>query len=170
MNRSHLRHWLEGIGIMAVVASLIFLGLQVRQERNVAAGQYAYDWLAAKSELTGLIIENNGIWIRGLKGEELSEEDSVTFDALATNYIVFQTARYLNRVLVSGGDEFAVLVELAHTIETFPGLRTSWNKDSRLREEMHGSPPDFWLEVEEILREIDSGERQTIHVDSFVFF
>jgi len=170
MNRSHLRHWLEGIGIMAVVASLIFLGLQVRQERNVAAGQYAYEWLAARSEFIGLIIENNAIWMRGLKGEELSEEDSVTFDALATNYIGFQTARYLNRVLVSGGDEFAVLVELAHTIETFPGLRTSWNKTSRLRKEMLGSPPDFWLEVEEILREIDSGERQTILVDSFVFF
>ncbi len=154
---------------MAVVASLIFLGLQVRQERNVAAGQYAYDWLAAKSELTGLIIENNGIWMHGLKGEELSDEDSVTFDALANNFIGFQVARYRNRVLVSGGDEFGVLVELAHTIETFPGLRTSWNKGSRLREEMHGSPPDFWLAVEKILKEIDSGERQTIRVDSFVF-
>ena len=52
---------------------------------------------------------------------------------------------------------------------TFPGLRTSWNKGSRLREEMHGGPPDLWLEVEEILREIDSGERQKIRVDSFVF-
>ena len=72
-------------------------------------------------------------------------------------------------MLVSGGDEFAVLVELAHTIETFPGLRASWNEASRLREEMLGSPPDFWLAVEDILREIDSGERQTIRVDSFVF-
>ena len=169
MNRSHLRDWLQGIGIMAVVASLIFLGLQVRQERNVAAGQYAYDWLAAKSELTGLIIENNGIWMRGLKGEELSEEDSVTFNALASNFIGFQVARYRNRMLVSGGDEYRVLVELAHTIETFPGLRTSWNKASRLREELHGTPPDFYLAVEDILREIDSGERQTIRVDSFVF-
>jgi len=104
-----------------------------------------------------------------LKGEELSEEDSVTFDALANNFIGFQIARYRNRVLVSGGDEFGVLVELAHTIETFPGLRTSWNKGSRLREEMHGSPSDFYLAVEDILREIDSGERQTIRVDSFVF-
>ena len=170
MNRSHLRDWLQGIGIMAVVASLIFLGLQVRQERNVAAGQYAYDWLSAKSELTGLIIKNNGIWMRGLKGEELSDEDSVTFDALATNFIGFQVARYRNRVLVSGGDEFAVLVELAHSIERFPGLRTSWNKNSRLREEMLGRPSDFGLEVEEILREIDSGERQTIRDDSFVFW
>jgi hypothetical protein len=36
MNNKNMRNWLEGIGIVAVVASLIFVGFQVRQEKSIA--------------------------------------------------------------------------------------------------------------------------------------
>jgi len=36
MDHRQLRDWLEGIGFIAVIASLMFVGLQFRQERNIA--------------------------------------------------------------------------------------------------------------------------------------
>ena len=87
MNSSHLRHWLEGIGIFAVVASFIFLGVQIHQEGKISSAQYAYDLFSAKkSELIGLIVDNKSLWIRGLNGELLSKDDAIAFEALAATY------------------------------------------------------------------------------------
>ena len=170
MNSSHLRHWLEGIGIFAVVASFVFLGVQIHQEGIISSAQYAYDLLSAKrSELIGLIVDNKSLWIRGLNGELLSKDDAIAFEALAATYFGFEVARYRNRLLVSGDDEFAVVLEMAHIVQTFPGLKDSWRKHLRIRRELHGKPSAFELEVEKTLKEFESGERQPIHIDSFVF-
>ena len=57
MNRSRLRNWLEGIGVFAVVASLIFLGLQVQREGINASELYAHELLSVKkSELANMAL------------------------------------------------------------------------------------------------------------------
>ena len=41
MNRTRLHNWIELVGLVAIVSSLIFVGLELKQSREVAiAGQY----------------------------------------------------------------------------------------------------------------------------------
>jgi hypothetical protein len=66
MTHERWRTYFEAVGISAVVASLIFVGIQLRQDQKIATAQYAYDWLGAKIEISALIAENKEIWIAGL--------------------------------------------------------------------------------------------------------
>ncbi len=47
MTKENWKDWLEGIGIVAIVASLIFVGLQMRQAQKIAAGEF-YLYLGVK--------------------------------------------------------------------------------------------------------------------------
>lgn len=167
MTQEKLRTWFEVIGISAVVASLVFVGVQIRQEQKIAAGQYAYDWLSAKIELTGLIAEHKEIWVAGLKGEELSEVDSAVLDNLISTWIGFQTARYRNRLLISGGSASAVALEVANSIHTYPRLKVFWRRRVNSLAEAYGDLGEGMTpHVTRLLKEIESGNRE--HIPRFV--
>lgn len=167
MTQEKWRTWFEAIGISAVVASLVFVGVQLRQEQEIAAGQYAYDWLEAKIELSGLIAENKDVWVAGLKGEDLSEVDLVVLDTMISAWIGFQTARYRNRLLISGDDASAVALEVANSIHTYPGLKKFWRDYINYSTELHGGVLGMALNVDQLLQDIESGKRT--HFKNFRF-
>ena len=68
---------------MGVVASLVFVGLEVRQSRQIAY----MDQLAVARQLVAdyrqKLIENSDTWYRGCSGEELSDSERFVFGQLA---------------------------------------------------------------------------------------
>ena len=58
----------EAIGVAAIVASLIFVGLQVRQEDDVARLELIDRSIDHQRELHKWIAENADLWIRGCAG------------------------------------------------------------------------------------------------------
>jgi len=75
MNSARLNDWMQVVGIFAVVASMIFVGLQMKQSQEIAlAAQYhertvvAVDWIMAQHEHG-----NFGAWAR-LCGQEFSQD------------------------------------------------------------------------------------------------
>ena len=93
--------WKEGaelIGIAAIVASLVFLGLQIRQTEEVASTEIFIAYQEARKSYERLIIENADVWRRACVGEELTAPEqliaSQIFEAfLNTNYVGWQAAR-----------------------------------------------------------------------------
>ena len=83
MSISRIREWLEIAGLMGVVASLVFVGLEVRQSRQIAY----MDQLAVARQLVAdyrqKLIENSDLWYRGCSGEELSDSERFVFGQLA---------------------------------------------------------------------------------------
>ena len=83
MNGSRIREWLEIVGLMGVIASLVFVGLEVRQSRQIAS----MDQLAVARQLVSAyrqnLIANSDIWVRGCRGEELSDPEKFVFSQLA---------------------------------------------------------------------------------------
>ena len=83
LNSSRIREWLEIVGLMGVVGSLIFVGLEVRQSRQIAY----MDQLAVARQLVGdyrqKLIENSEIWYRGCSGEVLADAERFVFVQLA---------------------------------------------------------------------------------------
>jgi len=68
---------------MGVVASLVFVGLEVRQSRQIAY----MDQLAVARQLVSdyrqELIANSDLWYRGCSGDELSDSERFVFSQLA---------------------------------------------------------------------------------------
>lgn len=56
---------LELIGIFAIVVSLVFVGIQLQQDQQIAVAQLYADFDDTQIELSQLLIENEDVWLRG---------------------------------------------------------------------------------------------------------
>ncbi len=83
MARDQWKDVLEAIGFAALVASLIFVGLQIRQDHQIERLQNAADFDDTMIEYARVINANREVWIRGLEGAELSATDQVAFEAVS---------------------------------------------------------------------------------------
>ena len=72
MNRGQLKDLLEAVGFIVLIASLIFVGLQIRQDHTIARAQDAADFDDTMIEYARVINANRDVWIRGLEGTELT--------------------------------------------------------------------------------------------------
>ena len=86
---------IELTGIVAIVASLIFVGLQIRQDDRTARLEL-FD--RAEEQLRGFrgfISEHADVWHRGCSGAKLSGEDKVIFVAIYNTYIDHNFLRWM---------------------------------------------------------------------------
>ena len=123
MKRTNWKDILELIGIAAIVASLLFVGLQMKQDQEIAQAQAIVDASAVVTELNQFIVTNREVWIKGLDGAELSVEENLTFRALCrANYLRkishWERARRLNV-----GNPDLIIQSFAYEIFIYPGLR-----------------------------------------------
>lgn len=90
----------EVIGITAIVASLVFVGLEMRQSRDIAIGEGNLANAAVQIERNNAISEYSDIWSRGNAGEPLSSNEVVIFQNLVKNTEIhaFMEAMRLLRV------------------------------------------------------------------------
>ena len=123
------------IGVTAIVASLIFVGLQLQQDRKLGIADITSARTESAVVLTQLVAENRELWIRGLDGAELSTGDEMTFFAIAETIEthLFEQWSNLNQI---GDGAFAddILRDYAYQVYSYPGLRRIWEEDGeRLR-------------------------------------
>ena len=127
MNDAKLREWLEIIGILAVVASLVFVGLEIRQ-----SGRTAYDESISSDydsivSVETAITENADVWLRGCRAEELSDVDRVKFTHLYTMYEFMYFMRWMRAINgVGGGTEKLALDNMAWNLYRSKGLMREW--------------------------------------------
>ena len=69
MNKTDWKDTAELVGIAAIVASLIFVGLQLRQESAIAARESSSDFVEAGIEMAQLFSDNRQVWRKALDGE-----------------------------------------------------------------------------------------------------
>ena len=76
------RNWKDAaelVGIAAIVASLIFVGLQMRQSGAIARSQMYGNDLANSLSTYNAIAEHPDIWVRGKRGDELDPANAEVF-------------------------------------------------------------------------------------------
>ena len=83
MTREQWKSVFEAIGFMVLIASLIFVGLQIRQEHQIARAQNSADFDDTMIEYARVINANREVWKKGLEGEELPPTDQIAFEAVA---------------------------------------------------------------------------------------
>lgn len=146
----------ELAGVAALVASLIFVGLQIRQEHRLARAQNAADFDDTMIEYARVINANREIWIRGLEGGELSLADQVSFEVVA--FAVWQKFNGLHTrdYLLGGRGREGIARQLASELYIFPGLRHYFVARCEHQESM-GFSRAFCRNVQEQLGKLDDG-------------
>lgn len=123
-----LEKLIEIVGMAAIIASLIFVGVQLQQDRRIAE----VDLLSAISdqslEFAQLIQADPQLWRRGLAGELLSEDEAIAFDAVAAAMFRMYANQYRITVafqgLTIGIGASESEREYAYAVYSNPGLRT----------------------------------------------
>ena len=115
----------EFVGISAIVASLIFVGFQLKQDHDVARAEFTQSSMAISVEVNSMIAEHAEIWLKGRNDVELSDAEMIVMRRLVDS--VYRRARYtaqMSRTL--GGLGEAQLRDLAILLYENPGARRTW--------------------------------------------
>ena len=72
----------ELIGIAAIVASLIFVGMQMRQEQEIAIVEALSLRVVTSAEVANLISSNRAAWVKAANGEKLSDLDEAVVESI----------------------------------------------------------------------------------------
>ena len=116
----------ELVGIGAIVGSLIFVGLQVRQDQQIAIAATFSTAIEATSNLATLIETNSEIWKMGLDGGELSAADEIEFLAMVAAVEAYQLNMYIRFDRLEIGDPERAYRNYAYAIYLHPGLRKAF--------------------------------------------
>lgn len=125
MNSANINDWMQIIGIFSLVASLIFVGLQLRQTQDIAVNERRYAQADRGFEAESIRYQYAEIWVRGNAGDELDNADAMIYDGLVG-------AEYRNAFWDSatqrqlGGDGGRALQGFAWFLYRNPGARESW--------------------------------------------
>jgi len=135
----NLKHWkdlFDVIGFVAIVASLIFVGMELRQSRAIAIGDGNLSNAEVQIETNNAINAYAAIWISGNKGETLSDQDSVIFRNLVKNKAIHAFMEYA-RLNQLDFNEAAESINAQFSIFLFenPGARQIWLQQEEFLEE-----------------------------------
>ena len=117
----------ELVGIVAIVASLVFVGMQMRQAQQIALSDNYLQMVANVVAINEAIAANPEIFIRGNAAEELSPEEMVIFEgqvgSLASSaWHVTEWDRTMGREVWAETD----VVEFALYLHRNPGAYEVW--------------------------------------------
>src|SRR5262245_44075389 len=130
----------ELVGTVAIVASLIFVGLQMRQTGAIARGQMYSNQLENALAAYSLIADHPDIWVRGKRGDELNPADAEIFHQQVLGFTDQAYYEVMEGDLLGFGSSERVLdiTDFAGFLYENPGVRRDWQaEERRLRQIRH---------------------------------
>lgn len=115
----------ELVGIAAIVASLIFVGLELRQQQQMAVNESAYNVVENSREVRAALIEHADIWVRGNAGEELDRTEAAIYEELIRMLWARAFWSAITREAV-GDDQNVAVHDFAAFLHQNPGARHVW--------------------------------------------
>lgn len=146
---SHSIKWrdvAETIGIIAIVASLYFVGQEIGQSQIIAENETSLQQLESTIAANSEINQHAEVWVRGLAGEELNRVEAMIFENLLVNmndiaYHVDSNYRDLDEGVV--GNSIAV-ADFASFLHRYDSARKVWvAREKRLADSRRELIPAF---------------------------
>ena len=88
MDSAKLNEWLQVVGLFGVIGSLVFVGLQIKQDRQIALANVITSAADSSKYWAELVNSNADIWVKGLNDRELTEVEFQRFEALADAFFL----------------------------------------------------------------------------------
>lgn len=86
MQSEKLQDWLQIVGMAAIVASLVFVGLQLRQSEHAALADLSQSSVANGIEFSSLAADYSEIWLKACAGDELSQPEQFIANSIFFRY------------------------------------------------------------------------------------
>ncbi len=127
VNQDQIKNLVEIVGISAIVASLIFVGLELRQSQRIATEASIKSDAELIVAVESLVAEYPYVWLRGCRGEVLSESDQLLFSHLYHTYDYLYFLRYIQaQTGVGSVGENAAIQVMALNVHRNRGIRAEW--------------------------------------------
>ncbi len=122
---------LELTGISAIVASLIFVGLQLKQSQDIALSELGASILASRVETNSSISDHSEVWAKGNSGADLDESETASYWHMLHSVYWRHVIGWDNR-LRFGQDFVADLIasDFVIFLHDNPGARQIWVKQT----------------------------------------
>ena len=149
---------------LGVIGGLIFVGLQLRQDRDIAESEALSFNQNLELEFARFAQENSEAWRKGLTGEPLTEDENVAFDLLANALFRIhaneQRRDFVLQGRTVGNDVNSAARSYAFFLYANPGLRAWFDRLVERRGHInraYGLPePRFFPSiVREFLQQLD---------------
>ena len=125
MHSEKLNDWLQLIGMAGIIASLIFVGIQLIQAQNIANADRFHQSISSRVAINDSITENAPIFTKANNGEELNETEFLILTQTLDSYRALSFFGQQASELV-GGYAGGPSVGLAMFLFENPGVRTEW--------------------------------------------
>ena len=117
----------ELVGIAAIVASLIFLGLQMQQAERLAQSEEDLAVLTSIISINTEMSENADIWLRGATRGDLSDTDAFIFKKLVHNNNLSYFFGYMRAIRMGRSEDARREIhDFAAMLHRNPGARGVW--------------------------------------------
>ena len=126
MNSEKLRDWLQIVGMAAVVASLLFVGVQIKQSDKIALSELLDNAAIRNLELSTLRADHADIWQRACLGGELTSTEKVIASSIYFGYLSNNWNVWVRKETTGYGfAETDYLTDsFAANLHRYPGLKT----------------------------------------------
>jgi hypothetical protein len=123
MNSDKVNDWLQIVGMFGIIASLIFVGVQVRQTQAIGEGESAIQFFGATVAGRQLFIDNIDVWIKGCAGEEMSVAEEAQFAHMFRGYALGSYFAWMSaRHNILELDPKDVVYPFAANVHRYPGF------------------------------------------------
>jgi hypothetical protein len=145
------RNWkdiAELVGITAIVASLIFVGIQLQQDRRIALSDYMSNWSDRADTISELISDNAAVWNKACLGHELTAEERIIASQIFSRLLSHKTITWgIYREGVFGSPDDGPAEQLAVMAWRYPGVRAMLEEIRAKGVEMERLREGFDIEV-----------------------
>jgi len=142
MNNLKLNDWVQAAGVLAVVASLIFVGIEVRQSARSAIDASLIGDNDVIVSTVDLVTQNPDAWYRGCRGDKLQPADEVIFTHIFHTFEYRYFLRWARGEHGIGAASPEISIDnMAMTIHRNPGLRRLWDEHGKARYFMPDDTP-----------------------------
>lgn len=163
MKTINLGQTINTLANVGVIAGLVFVGLQLKQDREVAEIVTLWEGTNTRMYWIELVRESPDLWVKGLAGEPLSSAEAAEFEHVAAAWELFHYTAYVSQPML-GIDQMKFVREWALELSSHPGLLTWWEGHKKRILYVDPPPPgesNPWFDaVDEEKKRLDAKEPQ----------
>ena len=134
--RFGIKNIAETVGVIAIVLSLVFVGLQLQQTHEIAVSEIFSANTGHRIEANIAIVDNSAVWAKASSGKALTAEEFLVIDRLIEN--LWEARLSLFHHFYELGDEAGadvIMTDFAEYLYQNPGILEIWtNQQLRLSE------------------------------------
>jgi hypothetical protein len=175
MRTLKIKNAVELIGIAAIVGSLVFVGMQMRQVQDIAVVDTYGELSQSNIELIFEVGEKIDVWKKGLNGDRLTEEEQDTFFVLAAAVMEYNQRVWIRWLRIGPIDPAHAASRFAYALYVYPGLRREWESIKQFESSMKaargfGQNSQWELAVNEYLAQYDREKPSIPNKKRYIFW